>query len=384
MWTARSAVTVCAVAPWLASCSTAPAEQHDPVPVAVEAASLGNQADTVTGLGQVQGFYTADARAQTSGQILRVAFEEGRAVRAGQPLAQIDPRPLQATLAADRSQLDRDLAALGGAKDTLARNAPLVSSGLATEQQLAGYRVQVAQLTAAVAGTRALLDRDRLSLGYATIRAPISGVAGVRKVDPGNVVGPGDLGGIVTIVQVQPIALTFSIPQASLGAIQSAVVTAGAAGLSVDALQPGGENVIETGHLTVVNNQIDKGNGTVTLKAIFPNARRTLWPGQLVSGRLRLGGRRDAVTIPLAAVQRNPQGSFVWVVENGRARMKVVKLGSSSGDRVIVTNGVAGGETVVTDGQFALTPGVAVMIAHAGDKSAPLRSDDPHRLGLQP
>jgi multidrug efflux system membrane fusion protein len=370
------------IASSLAACSASPAAERVPaVPVVTAVVQRGNQPVTLGAPGQLQGYYTVDARAQTSGRITRLFYAEGQTVKAGQPLAQIDPRPLQAALEADRAQLARDSAALDGARDLLERNAPLVSQGLASAQQVAAYRTQVAQLAATVAGDRAVLTRDRLSLAYTTIRSPISGVAGLRKADPGALVGPSDAAGIVTVAQVQPIAMLFSVSQKDLDAIQRAVVGSRTNLKVAVTTQGDGRPVLESGELVVLNNQIDPATGTVLLKAVLPNADRKLWPGQLVHAQLELGIRPGVITIPSSAVQRNPQATFVWLVSNGHARMQPIKAGASTGDRTIVTAGLVGGETVVTDGQFALTPG-AVVTAQANPASATVRSDDPHRLGI--
>lgn len=375
----RGAVLVAAAALALASCSRAPAPAVPDVPVSLATAQRGNEPIAVTGLGQVSGFYTASARAQTSGLIVGVSFTEGQAVRAGQPLALIDPRPLQAALAQSRAALARDEAALAGARDLLDRNAPLVAQGLASAQQVEAYRAQVRQLVASLAGDRAQIERDRLNLDYATIRAPIDGVAGIRAVDPGNLVSPTDPTGIVTIAQVQPITVVFTVSQKMLPGIQAAIAKAGAAPLRVEAVAPGSSTILDAGRLSVLNNQVDSGTGTLRLKAVFPNAARRLWPGQQVTARLILGTADGAVTVPSSAIQRSPSSTFLWIAgPDARVRMQAVTLGETIGDRIVVRSGLKGGERVVTDGQFALTPGRRV----AADRSAPIKADNPDQLGL--
>lgn len=370
----------------LAGCSAqaAPGGSNLPVPVTVAPAIAGPQAMTLSGLGHVQGLDTAAARAQTSGQILSALFTEGQTVRAGQPLAQIDPRPLQAALAQDEAALARDRAALADASDNLKRSAPLVAQGLASAQQVAAYRSQAAGLAAAMAGDRAAIERDRLTLAYTTIRAPISGVIGVRQIDPGNVVSPSDPAGIATVAQIQPIAVIFTLPQSAITGIRAAMAAAGAAGLDVDALAQGDGQVLDRGRLTVIDNRIDDASGTVTLKAVFPNARTQLWPGELITARVTLGNDVRAITVPASAIQRNTAGSYVWTVAaTGRASMHPVVTGARLGDRVIIARGLAGGERVVTDGQFGLSPGARAIISHSGPTAQPLKADDPERLGLQ-
>jgi len=359
------------------------AEATVPTPVAVATATLGPHAMTLSGLGHVQGLMTASARAQTSGQILSVSFVEGQTVRADMPLARIDPRPLQAMLAQSMAALARDQAALANARDNVARSAPLVEQGLASVQQVETYRSQAAQLAAAIAGDRALIQRDRLALAYATIRAPITGITGIRLIDPGNVVSPNDATGIVTVTQIQPIAVIFTVPQSAIAAIRAAMVTAGPTGLHVAALAQADESPLDQGHLITIDSRVDAGTGMIALKAIFPNANRQLWPGQQITARVTLQQTR-AVTVPASAIQNNPNGSFVWIVgKPGRVSIRQVKTGPQLGDRVVIAKGLSGGETVVTDGQFALRPDTRVTVAGSAN-TAPLKSDNPATLGLQP
>jgi multidrug efflux system membrane fusion protein len=368
----------------LGGCTMQSARQSPSVPVTVALAESGNQPVTLAALGHVQGLNTAAARAQINGQILRVSFAEGQSVQAGQPLAQIDPRPLQAALAQDEATLARDRAALANANDNVTRTSPLVSQGLASAQQVEAYRSQAAQLSATVAGDGAAIQRARLTLGYATIRSPISGITGVRLIDPGNIVGPNDAGGIVTIAQVQPIAALFTLPQSAIGQVRTALASAGGGGLAVDALTQDGSAVLDHGRLIVIDNRVDDASGTITLKAVFPNASRLLWPGELMTARIVLGIQPHAVTVPASAIQRNSSGDYVWLVSaKGAATKRPVSLGMTIGDRVVIAHGLVGGEQVVTDGQFGLTSGVKVSVAQAGSTTAPVKSDRPDTLGIQ-
>lgn len=367
----------------IASCAQKPAPVVADVPVTVATATRGDVPVALTGLGQVTAFYTASARAQTTGIIVSLAFAEGQTVRVGQPLAQIDPRPLQAALAQSEAALVRDLAALAGAEDVLRRTAPLVSQGLASPQQVVALRSTVDQLVGTVAADRAQITSNRLLLAYATIRAPIAGVTGVRMVDPGNLVSPTDTTGIVTITQIQPITMLFTLSQTMLPDVQAAVARSGSAPLQVQALVPGTQTVLDTGRLSVINNQIDSGTGTVQLKAVFPNAAKRLWPGQQVTARLILNRTDSAITVPASAIQRNATGTFLWVIDPDRkARIQAVSVGRSTGTRTVVSSGLKGGEQVVTDGQFALAPGRVVAASRAASADNPVKSDDPARLGL--
>lgn len=355
-----------------------------PAPVTVAVVETGAQPMIVTGLGHVQGFNTAVARAQTSGQLIRVHFAEGQGVRAGQPLAEIDPRPLQATLAQDMSTLARDRAALVNAQDQVKRYAPLVAQGLASAQQVETFRAQAAQLAATVTGDQATIARDQLTLGYTTIRAPIAGVTGVRLVDVGNVVSPADQAGLVTIAQVQPIAVTFTLPQASIGEVRAALSKTGKVGLPVEAVGEGQGGKLDQGRLSVVDNRIDPTSGSILLKALFPNGKRLLWPGQLITARLTLGVSPDTVTVPASAVQRGPKGTYVWIVDpQGKAAMHPVAMGRTLGERIAVAKGLNGGERVITDGQFGLQAGQLVRIVPASTQAAPIKSDNPDQLGIR-
>ncbi len=370
-------LALCAVG--LSACGRHPAPTIADSPVTIATALRGDVPVALTGLGRVAGFYTASARAQTSGLIVGVSFIEGQTVRAGQSLAQIDPRPLQAALAQSQAALARDQAALAGALDLLDRNAPLVTQGLASAQQVEAYRAQVRQLAASLAGDRARIASDKLTLAYTTIRAPIDGVTGVRAVDPGNLVSPTDPTGIVTIAQIQPITILFPISQSMLPDIQAAIAKSGSSALRVEAVAPGSSKILDVGQLAVINNLIDGGSGTVQLKAVFPNSAKRLWPGQQVTARLILGGNDGAVTVPSSAIQRNPSSTFLWLVgADDKVRMQTVTVGAAIADRIVVRTGLKGGERVVTDGQFGLTPGRRVVAT----ASAPVKSDDPDRLGL--
>jgi multidrug efflux system membrane fusion protein len=378
----RTALLLLGIAGSLGGCSHPTAAVVE-APVTIAVAARSDVPIALTGLGRASGFFTASARAQTSGLITSLSFVEGDTVTAGQPLAQIDPRPLQAQLAQDEAVLARDRATLAGARDVLERTIPLVAQGLASAQQLVAYRTQVAQWEASVSGDRAVVARDRLSLAYATIRAPIAGVTGVRAIDPGNLVSPNDPAGIVTIAQVQPISVLFNVPQNALPAIQAALAQSAGPGLTVEAFASGPGGKLDAGRLRVINNRIDDGSGTIQLKAVFPNANKRIWPGQQIVARLIVGRSADAIMVPAAAIQRNPAGAFVWLVDGAsKVRLQPVTTGTAIGDRIMITSGLHGGEKVVIDGQFGLTAGRKVTVATTGAAPATAHTDDPDRLGI--
>ena len=341
------------------------------------------------GLGQVQAFNTAIARAQVSGQIVRIQFTEGQTVRAGSPIAQIDARPLEATVAQDEANSAKDQAALSDAMALLGRDTPLAAKGLVSAQQLDTQKSLVAQLRGTVAADAAMTRRDKLQLQYASVRSPITGVTGLRLIDVGNLVGPTDPQGLVTITQIQPISVVFTLPQADVPAIRQAMTGAGPKGLEVDAYAQGqsGSAPLDIGRLTVISNQVDLGSGTITLKAEFPNAQKVLWPGEAIDAHLVLARAPNALTVPSSAIQRNDRGAYVWVVGPGPSvSLRPVQPGGQVADRTIVQSGLAAGEEVVTDGQFGLTPGARVTRVSAQPASAAqaLKHPAPEALGLTP
>lgn len=343
------------------------------VAVVTDTVASGEVPITRDGLGQVLAYTTAVARARVGGQIVKVEFVEGQEVKQGDPIAQIDPRPFEAVVAQDEAMIARDTASLANAEADLERYAR-VDPGLIGEQQIQTQRSLVAQLKATEAADQASARRDRLQLDFASVRSPITGVTGLRVIDVGNMVGPTDPQGLVTISQIQPIATLFSLPQSELGAIRSAMVDAGRAGLEVEIYAQGGQGRrLDVGRLALINNQVNPGAGTVTLKAVSPNARKLLWPGEFVDARLVLRRRAGALTVPSRVVQHGAKGSYAWVVNADQTvAMRPIRVGETLGPRVVVERGLKAGEEVVVDGQFALRPGARIArAAHAPTKTGP-------------
>jgi multidrug efflux system membrane fusion protein len=242
----------------------------------------------------------------------------------------------------------------------------------------------VAQELAAVAADKAVLEQDQLSLDYASIKSPITGVAGLRLVDVGNVVQPSDPQGLVTVTQVTPIAMLFTLPQAELPDVQSAMNHDGGKQLTVEAWSEDGTRKLATGCLTVINNTVDSASGTITLRAVFTNQDEMLWPGEFVQARLIVKTILNGLTVPAAAIQRGPNGAYVWVVpHDDQAKAQPVTVGQLVNGQALITSGLAKGETVVTDGQYGLTPGAPVVIA-SGDTVNPLQNAQTQMLGIQP
>ncbi len=333
--------------------------------------------------GHVQALQSVTIRTQVPGQIQTLSFREGQQVAAGQQIAQIDPRPLQAVVDQDQATLDRDAANLANAQLDLARYVSLVGKGLVSAQQVATQRAQVSQLRATIRADQAVLNRDQIQIGYTSVRSPIGGIAGLRFVDAGNVVSPSDPNGLVVVTQIEPIALLFAVPQAELPRLQNAIAGYGLAGIRVEAWTAQNDQLLDVGALAVVNNQVDAASGTVMLKALLPNAHHLLWPGQFVNVRMITQTVHGGLTVPLTAIQQGTKGAFVWRVEHdGKALMQDIATASSQGGQALVTAGLSAGDVVVTDGQYGLVSGRKVQVMPMG--SPGLRNTGTGELGISP
>ncbi|NVN10109.1 efflux RND transporter periplasmic adaptor subunit [Nguyenibacter vanlangensis] len=333
--------------------------------------------------GHIQALQSVTVRTQVPGQIQTLSFHEGQMVTAGQQIAQIDPRPLQAAVDQDQATLDRDAANLANALLDLARYVSLVGKGLVSAQQVATQRAQVTQLRATIRADQAVLDKDRIQLSYTMIVSPITGIAGLRFVDAGNIVSPSDSNGMVVVTQVEPIALLFAVPQAELPRLQSAIARHGLTSIRVEAWTAQNDRRLDVGALAVVNNQVDAASGTVMLKALLPNAGHLLWPGQFVNVRMITQIVHGGLTVPLAAIQQGNEGAFVWRVgPDGKVQMQEIATMSSQDGQALVTTGLSAGDVVVTDGQYGLVPGRKVQVAPAGARG--LRNSGTDTLGISP
>lgn len=361
------------------------------VPVTTTTVVQGDVPIELDALGRVQAEKTVTVRAQVAGQIQKFGFEQGQPVTVGQLIAQIDPRPFQAVVEQDQAVLARDRANLDNAEADLRRYIPLAGKGLVSTQQVDTQRALVAQLQATIAADQAALDRDRVQLGYTSIISPIAGIAGLRFVDVGNLVSPTDPQGLVVLTQVQPIFVRFTLPQAALPEIQTHVAAAGNGGLAVEAWSQDNTRKLDTGRLSVINNQVDPTSGTVTLQGTFANPEDLLWPGAFVSVRLVLDVKRGGLTIPAMALQHGPQGTYVWTVAaDGTAHATPITVQQSAHGRILVSSGLGAGEQVVTDGQYGLAPGAHVAVQKGGaqpdaDSMAQvLHNNQTGRLGIMP
>jgi len=310
------------------------------------------------GLGTVQAFYTVTMTARVDGELMDVYFKEGQLVRKGQLLAQIDPRPYQAALDQAVATEAKDAAQLQSARQDLERYVELEPQNLSSKQQVGDQRALVAQLAAQVQIDRALISNARTQLDYTHITSPITGRTGIRLIDPGNNLLSSSTNGIVVVTQMQPIAVIFTLPESALGVINRALA---AGPVKVMALSQDGKTLLDTGTVTVVDNQIDPTTGTMRVKATFPNPHDTLWPGEFVNAQVLVSEQRNVVTIPTDAVQTGPDGPFTYVIDaNSTVQPRPITLGVQAGTFTQIVSGLTAGERVVTSNQFRLEPGSKV------------------------
>ena len=328
------------------------------VPAEVVTAIQRDVPTYLTGIGTVKAFNTVTVTSRVDGMLDRIAFTEGQTVKAGDLLAQIDPRPFQAALDQAVAKKAQDEAQLANAKLDLQRFTNLAAHQFTPVQQLDAQRATVAQLEAQIRGDQASIDASQTQLGYTTIASPIDGRTGIRLVDQGNIVHATDSTGIVVVTQLQPISVVFTLPEQDLAAVQSAM----AAG-AVDVLAAGrdGSRPPAQGTLAVLDNQIDQTTGTIRLKATFANRDGALWPGEFVDVRVLARTEQNALTVPSTALQRGPGGYFVYTVDDdGRAAMRPVQVGQIADGIAVIQAGLSPGEAVVASGQYRLVPGARV------------------------
>jgi multidrug efflux system membrane fusion protein len=328
------------------------------VPVDTATATRQDVPITLTGLGTVQALNTVTITARVDGQIQKIAFTEGEDVKAGDLLAQIDPRPFQAALDQAVAKKAQDVATLQNAFLDLKRFQNLAVKEFATGQQVDTQKALVAQTQAMIQGDQAAIDNARTQLDYTTIKAPIDGRTGFRLVDQGNNVHATDTTGIVTIAEIHPISVIFTLPEDELQAVQHALA---AGTVQATAIADDGKTVLDRGKLVLADNMIDQTTGTARFKAEFPNTENTLWPGAFVNVQVLLQTQHNALTIPSVAVQRGPDGLFAYVVKpDSKVEARPIQVGVNNGAYAVVDNGIAAGEAVVTAGQYRLEPGIAV------------------------
>ncbi len=338
------------------------------VPVSVGTSRSETVKIYLTGIGTVQAYNTVAIKSRVDGEITQILFQEGQDVKVGDPLAIIDPRPLQAQLAQQRAMRAKDAALLEGASLDLKRYQDLVVRNFASRQQVDQTQALVDQYAAQIASDQAQIDYAQTQLDYTTIRSPIEGRAGIRQIDQGNFIHATDTSPIVVITQLRPISVIFNLAASS---VAQGKLKPGQTHIPVIAMAADDRTKLDDGTIDLVDNQVDQSTGTIKLKASFPNEALRLWPGDFVNGHIVVDERKNGVTVPTAALRHGPRGDFVWVVSNDqKAELRPVTAGQSINGRVLIERGLKSGEPVVTDGHFRLEAGVAVEIIHR-DEDAP-------------
>jgi membrane fusion protein, multidrug efflux system len=317
------------------------------------------------GLGTVTAFNTVTVRSRVDGQLISIAFKEGQFVHEGDILAQIDPRPFQVQLAQAMGQLAKDQAQRRDAEVNLERFKLLFKEGVIPQQQLDTQAALVGQFDGAITSDQSQIDNAKLQLTYSRITAPISGRIGLRLVDVGNIVHAADTNGLLVITQLQPISVIFSLPQDQLPVVNGKLRSG--AQLVVDAYDRDDTAKIASGKLQTIDNQIDPTTGTYKLKSIFANADNSLFPNQFVNVHLLVDTKHNLVIVPTAAIQRGPQGTYVYAAgPDNTAKIRIVTIAQTTGDSVGLSAGLSSGDVVVIDGQDKLQDGTKINPSPAG------------------
>jgi membrane fusion protein, multidrug efflux system len=333
-----------------------------PVPVTTGIVEVKDFPIYRVGLGTVQAFNTVTVRVRVDGEVQKIAFREGQDVRAGDLLAQIDPRPYEAQLHQAEADKARDEAQLANAKLDLDRFNTLALKAFATRQSVDTQKAMVAQYQAANAHDVAVIDNARVQLGYTTITSPLAGRLGLRLIDQGNIVHAADSTGLVVVTQLQPIAVIFTLPQQHLLPIAEAMRRGE---LTVLAYDQDNKIKLAEGHLALIDNQIDQGTGSIRLKAIFPNDDNRLWPGEFVNAWLQLDVAHGSV-VPDSVVQAGPNGDFAFLVrQDTSVEVRPVRVGAAHDGQTLIEAGLAAGDRVVVDGQYKVRPGARVISTNA-------------------
>ncbi|WP_161796241.1 efflux RND transporter periplasmic adaptor subunit [Pseudomonas sp. PI1] len=337
------------------------------VPVSVSVATRQNVPVELTGLGAVQASLTVGIRPQVDGTLQDVLFTEGQDVKKGDVLAKIDPRLFKAALDQARGKKAQDAALLVSAEKDLTRYKTLALSDSIARQTVDHQQATVDQLKASIAADEAAIDTAQTQLDYTSIRAPSDGRIGIRSIDPGNVVHVSDAQPIVILMRIRPSAVLFTLPARFLDDVRSALAHGP---VVVTAFDQNNRRALSAGKLLLVDNAVDQATDTMRLKAIFPNDDERLWPGEFVNARLSLKTLSDALVIPSSAVQRGPQGLFVWIVTSkDTAEPRSIEVGPTTGDLTVITSGLSDGERVVTDGQFKLKRDARVQVRRTSPRS---------------
>jgi multidrug efflux system membrane fusion protein len=350
-------------------------EPPPPVPVIAATVEQQNFPIVLTGVGNVTALNSATVRSMVTEQILSVDFKDGEFVKKGQLLAQLASSSLQAQLDQAEANLARDQAHLENGRINLGRYVPLAKQGFAAEQQVATQQARIAQEEAVIKADQAAIEYAKTQLGYTKLVAPFDGVAGIRLLDVGNIIhssttrgSPSEPNALVVINQVQPISVMFTLAAADIPEVQEAVEKGPVKAI---ALSADGKTELDTGTLAAIDNQANTTSGTISLKAIFPNPDRKLWPGMFVNVRVVTQVQDNGLTVPLDAVQQGPQGQYVFVVgPDHKVAMQPVSVRETLTGEALIDKGLSAGETVVVRGQYRLTPGTVVSLADPNDPAA--------------
>lgn len=314
-------------------------------------------------IGSVEPYSSVAIRSQITGQLLTVNFREGDIVQRGQVLFELDRRPLEAALSQAQANLTRDMAQAANAEVQATRFQQLVDRGIAPREQGDTARTSVAALNATVEADRAAVENAKIQLQYATITAPISGRTGALMVHQGNLVRANDQTPLVVINEVAPISVAFTIPESRLADLRRYM----SRGSLTVAATPQGSDTPASGRITFIDNAVDQSTGTIRVKGTFPNADRQLWPGQFVNVTVRLATETEALVVPSLAVQTGPEGPYVYLVKDDQTvDMRAVTVARVAGSDTVIKDGLAPGDTVVTDGHLRLVPGSKISVRAEG------------------
>lgn len=328
------------------------------VPVSVAPVLRQDVPIILTGLGTVQAYYTVTLKTRVDGEIMSVNFREGQDVRKGQLLAVIDPRPYEVALETAKANLARDQAQLNTAKANLARSKALLAAGVVAQQDYDTQEASAGQFAGTVLADQAAIDNAKLNLVYTRITSPLDGRIGLRLIDPGNMVHATDANGLLVVTQMRPIAVLFTLPEDQL---PSVLAESRKGTLKVQAYSRDDQTVLATGKLETVDNQIDVTTGTAKLKAVFDNKDGALWPNQFVNIHMQLSTAKNALVVPMAAIQRGPDGSLAYVVgPDKKVTIQPVTIAMTQGNIALISDGLQEGQQVVTEGQDKLQNGSAV------------------------
>lgn len=342
--------------------------QNPPVPVTTTTASRKAVPVDVEAIGTVIAASTVAVHAQITGELTSVNFKEGDDVRQGQVLFTLDKRPLEATLLQAQANLQRDQAQARNARASSVRYDDLLKRGIATQEQVDQFRTQAAALDATVVADQAAVDSAKVQLDYATIVSPLTGRTGFLQVHVGNLVRANDTTPIIVINRIQPVYVSFAVPEAMLPQFKRYVARGT---IRVEAKAPNEEGAASAGRIDFIDNAVDATTGTIKVKGTFPNEDRRLWPGQFVNVTVTLTTEPDMTVVPTVAVQSGQQGTYVYVVKDDQTvELRMVTVSRTHGAESIIRSGVAAGETVVTDGHLRLIPGSRVSVKTDAPRAA--------------